>query len=103
MRFEKELNEIAIKIINSSGEAKNFALQALKFAKEKNFEKANEYLKLSTEKNREAQELQLKLIYDEAEGKKGELNFLMILAQDNLSSSLLAKELIGEIIQLYKL
>lgn len=98
-----DLETIAMTLVGNAGEAKALAFEALYEAKKGNFEKAQELLKESQKKNLAAHEVQTELICNEADGKGVEMSLLMVHAQDHLMTSLLARELITEIIELYKL
>lgn len=96
------IEEIAMTIVGNAGEARSFAFEALRESKEGNYEKAQEYLAQSKERSLAAHELQTELICNEADGNRIEMNLLMVHAQDHLMTSILARELITEMIELYK-
>ncbi|MGF0048189.1 PTS lactose/cellobiose transporter subunit IIA [Streptococcus hyointestinalis] len=87
-------------LIAHSGDARSLAFKALEFAKEGNFSEAEEYLKKSDEESKLAHQGQTELLVEEANGGKHEFNLLLVHAQDHLMTSMLAVELIREIIQL---
>ena len=96
------IEEIAMTIVGNAGEARSLAFEALKEAKEGNYEKAKKYLEQSKERSLAAHEMQTELICNEADGNRIEMNLLMVHAQDHLMTSILARELIEEMITLYK-
>lgn len=96
------IEEIAMTIVGNAGEARSLAFEALKEAKEGNYEKAKKYLEQSKERSLAAHEMQTELICNEADGNEIEMNLLMVHAQDHLMTSILARELIEEMITLYK-
>lgn len=89
-------------IIANSGDARSFAFQALQEAKEGNFKVAEELLAKSEEAASLAHKAQTELLFKEANGEKQDINVLLIHSQDHLMTSMLAYELIKEIILLYK-
>ncbi|WP_343064231.1 PTS lactose/cellobiose transporter subunit IIA [Alkalicella caledoniensis] len=93
---------VAMEIILYSGNSRSEAFQALKFAKEGKFEEAQESLKLAKEEALKAHKVQTNLIQEEARGNKAEIGLLLVHAQDHLMTSMLAKDLIEEMIDLYK-
>ena len=97
-----DLEEIAMTIVGNSGEARSLAYEALSEAKNGNFEAAEELLKEAREKSLKAHEMQTELICNEADGNKVEINLLMVHAQDHLMTSILARELVEEMIEMYK-
>lgn len=93
---------ISMTIIANSGDARSFAFQALEEAKAGHFSEADQLLSQSNKSITLAHKAQTELLTDEANGKKNEINVLLIHSQDHLMTSMLAIELINEIILLYK-
>lgn len=98
----EEIELIAMELVGNAGESKSLAFEALYHAKKGEFELAKEKIKLSTESILKAHSIQTDLICKEADGNKVELGLLMVHAQDHLMTSMLAKELISEMIELYE-
>ena len=71
------IEEIAMTIVGNAGEARSLAFEALKEAKEGNYEKAKKYLEQSKERSLAAHEMQTELICNEADGNGIEMNLLM--------------------------
>lgn len=94
--------QIAMTIIAGSGEARSIAFKALESARGGYFEEARELLKKAREFGVTAHRAQTELLTHEANGIKQDINILMIHAQDHLMTSLLAQELVTEIIHLYE-
>lgn len=97
-----DLETIAMTLVGNAGEGRSLAFEALNEAKKGNFEKAEQLLKESQKRTLAAHEIQTQLIYNEADGNKTEMNLLMVHAQDHLMTSMLARELITELIEIYK-
>lgn len=93
---------VSMTIIANSGDARSFAFQALEEAKEGNFNTADELMKKSDQAANLAHKAQTELLFAEANGDKQDINVLLIHSQDHLMTSMLASELIKEIILLYK-
>lgn len=89
-------------IIANSGDARSYAFRALEEAKGGNFKEAEKMLVKSQESANLAHKAQTELLVKEANGEKQEINVLLIHSQDHLMTSMLAVELINEIILLYK-
>lgn len=87
-------------LIAHSGDARSLAFQALELAKEGNFTEAERCLKESDEKSKEAHKAQSEMLFAEANGHQHDFNLLLVHAQDHMMTSMLAVELIREIIQL---
>lgn len=94
--------EISFGLIAASGAARSMAFEALKEAHNGNFDKADELMKQSEETFLSAHETQTKLLQREAQGNHIQLDVILVHAQDHLMTSMLAQELIAELINLYK-
>ena len=97
-----DIETIAMELVGNAGEARSLAFEALAQAKNKNFEKAKELLEESKQASLKAHHIQTDLICQEADGNKVEIGLLMVHSQDHLMTSILARELITEIISLYE-
>ncbi len=97
-----DLEMAAMGLVGNSGESRSLSFEALNYAKNGNFEKAEELLNEAKKYSLMAHEVQTELICKEADGNKIELGLLMVHAQDHLMTSILARELIKEIIDIYK-
>ncbi len=97
-----DIELVAMELVGNAGEARSLAFEALAEAKKGNFEKAEELLNQSKEASLKAHHTQTELICNEADGNKVEIGLLMVHAQDHLMTSILARELISEMIELYK-
>lgn len=97
-----DIEVIAMQLVGNAGEGRSLAFEALAHAKKKEFDLAQEKLKKSKESLLRAHSLQTDLICKEADGEKTEIGLLMIHAQDHLMTAMLAKDLITEMIELYK-
>lgn len=93
---------ISFGIIANAGDARSFAFAALEAAKQGNFEEAEELLKKSDEAATLAHKAQTELLFKEANGEKTTVDVILVHAQDHLMTSMLAVELIKELITLYK-
>lgn len=96
-----EFESIIFGLITNSGEAKSFAMEALKEAREGDIERAKKLIELSEEKLSIAHKSQTKLIQEEAKGEGVEINILLIHAQDHLMNAITIKDLAIEIIELH--
>lgn len=100
--MSEELEMIIMTIIANSGDARSYAFGALEAAKAGNFEEAEEMLKKSSEASVLAHNAQTELLCNEANGEKTEMSVLLVHSQDHLMTSMLAVELIKELIYMYK-
>lgn len=99
---KKEPDMVSFAIISSAGEARSLAFQALEEAKAGNLAEADELLKRSDQAATQAHKAQTDLLFNEMNGNPTPVNVLLVHAQDHLMTSMLAAELIRELIQLYR-
>ncbi|HDG1703650.1 TPA: PTS lactose/cellobiose transporter subunit IIA [Kluyvera ascorbata] len=108
---ENDLEEVVMGLIINSGQARSLAYAALKLAKQGDFETLAkqgdfETAKATMEQSRialsEAHRVQTQLIEsDEGEGKM-KVSLVLVHAQDHLMTSMLARELVAELIELHE-
>ncbi|MCY6371879.1 PTS lactose/cellobiose transporter subunit IIA [Clostridium ganghwense] len=89
-------------IISHGGDARAYAYEALEAAKDEDFHKVEELLEKSQEELDLAHNTQTKLIQSEINGDKLEINLLVIHAQDQLMTAISEKNLIEQMVKLYK-
>ncbi|HHA1985799.1 PTS N,N'-diacetylchitobiose transporter subunit IIA [Enterobacter ludwigii] len=101
-RLLMELEEQVMGIIINAGQSRSLCYEALGFAKKGDFASADALMKEAAHFAREAHLVQTQLIEaDEGEGKT-KMTLVMVHAQDHLMTSILAKELVTELIELYR-
>ena len=93
----EELEEVVMGLIINSGQARSLAYAALKQAKQGDFAAAKAMMDQSRMALNEAHLVQTKLI----EGKM-KVSLVLVHAQDHLMTSMLARELITELIELHE-
>ena len=98
----EELEEVVMGLIINSGQACSLAYAALKQAKQGDFAAARTMMDQSRMALNEAHLVQTKLIEgDQGEGKM-KVSLVLVHAQDHLMTSMLARELISELIELHE-
>ncbi|EMO7866220.1 PTS N,N'-diacetylchitobiose transporter subunit IIA [Citrobacter amalonaticus] len=98
----KELEEVVMGLIINSGQARSLAYAALKQAKQGDFDAAKTMMEQSRMALNEAHLVQTKLIEgDQGEGKM-KVSLVLVHAQDHLMTSMLARELVAELIELHE-
>jgi len=97
-----DLEETVMGIIVNAGQARSLCYEALRQAKQGLFSEADDLLKQASEAANAAHAVQTKLI--EADQGTGQIQMSLVLvhAQDHLMTSMLAKELVSELIDLYR-
>ena len=99
---ENDLEEVVMGLIINSGQARSLAYAALKLAKQGDFETAKATMEQSRIALSDAQRVQTQLIEsDEGEGKR-KVSLVLVHAQDHLMTSMLARELVAELIELHE-
>nr|WP_039860870.1 PTS N,N'-diacetylchitobiose transporter subunit IIA [Photobacterium sp. SKA34] len=97
-----DLEEQVMGIIINAGQSRSLCYEALRHAKSGNFSEVDSLLKEAQEFANQAHLVQTKLIEaDEGTGKT-KMTLIMVHAQDHLMTSMLAKELVTEMIELHK-
>jgi len=102
MQYNERLEEISMVIIANSGAERSAAFEALREAKNGNFEEAEELLQKANEYFQLAHQAHSELLQLDAKGEVNDIGVLLTHAQDHMMSSMLAEELIKEIIFLHK-
>lgn len=98
----ENLEQVAFSLIVHSGDGRSYAFEAIRAAKEKDFEKAEELLKLSSGEFEKAHHVQTELLTVEAEGNSSVITLLLVHAQDHLMTGITVKQLAEEIIDMRK-
>lgn len=97
-----DLEMIAMELVGNAGESRSLSFEALSLAREGKFDEAEEKIKEAKEKMLRAHEIQTQLICKEADGEEFKMGLIMVHAQDHLMCSILARELMQELINIYK-
>ncbi len=97
-----ELIDTSMMLIVHSGDARAAAFHALQEAKAGNFEEAKKLMAESKAKALEAHHIQTGLLADEGDGEGPQVTLLLVHAQDHLMASMLAQELVEELIDLHE-
>ncbi|KJD47292.1 MULTISPECIES: PTS lactose/cellobiose transporter subunit IIA [Paenibacillus] len=99
--METETEQHIMGIILHSGEANKKAFAALGEVRKRNFEQARALIKEASKESVQAHKVQTKLMQQEADDQKLEMNLLVVHAQDHLMNSLLTIDLIEELIEVF--
>lgn len=99
---KENMEEVIMKLIVASGEAKSAAFEAINAAKKGDEAKTQQLMDVAAERILEAHHRQTALIQAEAAGERTEVTLLMVHAQDHLMTAMLVLDLAREFIDLYK-
>ncbi len=97
-----DMESTVMELIINAGEARSYAMQALRAAKKGDWAQVEEQLAESSAASKRAHDVQTMLIgMDEGCGKIP-VNLVMVHAQDHIMTSMLAREMIEELIAIYR-
>lgn len=99
-----ELEQQIVGIISAAGDSKAKAFEALRKVKEGRYDEARSLLDEARKIDLEAHKIQTQLITAEMSGgeNRPEIGLLMVHAQDHYMTSQLARDLIGEMIDVFE-
>ncbi|MBB5335385.1 PTS lactose/cellobiose transporter subunit IIA [Pectinatus brassicae] len=98
----ENLDQIAYSMIAGAGDAQALQFKALEDVKKADFAAAEKKLQEADELLIKAHQLQTNLIKNEANGEKHEYSVLLVHAQDYVSSTVLNKKIVEQMIDIYK-
>ncbi len=98
----EKLEELAMVIIANSGAARSGAFEALNEARNGKYESAEAFMKNAEESMQKAHEAHRVLLQMDASGQVTQTGILLCHSQDHLMGSALAKDLISEMILMYR-
>ena len=93
---------VIMPLIIFGGEAKSSAIEAIRAAKESDFDKADERIEAAIKAIVEAHHGQTELLTKAANGEEVAVSIYMVHAQDHLMTGIAFVDLAREIIELYK-
>lgn len=102
MRSREEISMIGFEIVAYAGDARSKLIMALNKAKEQKFDECDELIKQAHELLREAHNTQTEMIAEEAGGNYSDLTFVMVHGQDHLMTTMLLKDIIETLIDVYR-
>ncbi|WP_353095333.1 PTS lactose/cellobiose transporter subunit IIA [Tissierella praeacuta] len=97
-----DLELTIINIINFSGEARSFCMEAIGYAKSGEPKKARDAMEEANNKLSEAHKSQTLLIQEEARGEEKRISLLLVHAQDHLMNAITVRDMANEFIELYQ-
>lgn len=101
--FENKMVEAAMAVIVSAGEARDRCLEALRHARQGEFEAAEESMKAARENIIEAHNGQTEVIQAEMRGEETQISLLFIHAQDTIMTITSEINMATEMLEMYRL
>jgi PTS system lactose-specific IIA component len=98
----KEANMIGFQIVAYAGDARSSLIEAMEAAEKGEFDKAELLIEEADESIKQAHNIQTKMLAQEAAGDEVEVGFIMVHGQDHLMTTLLLRDIIKHMINLYK-
>lgn len=99
---KEEIAMLGFEIVSYSGDARSKLLTLLKEIRSGNFDNVESVLKNADELLSKAHESQTQMLAKEANGEDMELGFIFIHGQDHLMTTLLLRDIIVDMVELYK-
>lgn len=98
----EEYEEKVMMLLVNAGSARSQIMEAMRAARQKNFEQSDRHIEGAQAALKEAHSIQTRLIeFDEGEGKLP-VHIVMVHAQDHLMNAVLLMDMATEIIYLHK-
>ncbi|MGR3741301.1 PTS lactose/cellobiose transporter subunit IIA [Companilactobacillus sp. DQM5] len=94
--------EAIMGLIVNGGNAKSLAFEAIRAAKDGDFDLAEKKLKESDKALSQAHNSQTDMLTKEAQGKHAEVTLLSVHSQDHIMNAITFRDLAGEIVDLYR-
>ena len=98
----QEIGMIGFEIVAYAGDARSSLLEAIKCAKKGEFDKIDDLVKDAQENLNIAHAKQTEMLALDAQGKELEIGFIMIHAQDHLMTTMLFKDIVYDICEIYR-
>lgn len=92
--------EAVMELLIHAGQARSDAMEAIRCARDKDWEATHRLMQSSEEASREAHKIQTKLIGEDEGCGKISVNLILVHAQDHLMTAMLCQDLAQEIILL---
>lgn len=99
---KEELSMVGFEIVAYSGDARSTLLSLLKEVREGNFDNVEAKLKEADDNINLAHQSQTEILQKEARGDDMEMGFIFIHGQDHLMTTILLRDIIEDLVNLYK-
>lgn len=99
---KEETGMVGFEIVAFAGEARSKLILALDEAEKKNFVKADELMAEANASLIEAHKSQTQMLAAEARGETMEIGFIMVHAQDHLMTTMLLRDVMKHLINVYR-
>lgn len=93
---------VGLEIVAHAGDARSNLMRALEAAKEGDYDRAESLVKQADEAISLAHATQTSMIQAEARGEGAEFGFIMVHGQDHLMTTMLLRDMMQHMIELYR-
>lgn len=94
--------QVCFRLILHSGNARSKVIQSIREYRAGSVQKAEELLHQAEGDLQQSHDIHFQMIQKEAGGEKNEFSLLLLHAEDHLMSTLTMKELVSELLELFK-
>lgn len=98
---KEEVTMIGFEIVAYAGDARSSLIEAINAARDGEYDKAEELVEEADESIKQAHNTQTDILAKEASGEDLELSFIMVHGQDHLMTTILLRDLVEHMIELY--
>lgn len=98
----EKINEIAFQIILYGGNGRSNAMEAIQYAKQEDFKKADQLIEEANAELGKAHNHQTELLQLEAQGEGAMVNVILVHSQDHLMNAMTVRDMAIEFIDLYR-
>lgn len=98
---KEEVTMIGFEIVAYAGDARSSLIEAMNAARDGEYDKAEELVREADESIKQAHNTQTDMLAKEAAGEDLELSFIMVHGQDHLMTTILLRDLVEHMIELY--
>ncbi|MGM0213773.1 lactose-specific PTS transporter subunit IIA [Enterococcus sp. AZ109] len=99
---KEEAAMVGFEVVAFAGEARSKLMEALDEAEQGNFDRADQLVEEAHASLMEAHKSQTQMLAAEASGENIEVGFIMVHAQDHLMTTMLLKDTIKHLFNIYK-
>ena len=99
---KREVAMVGFEIVAYAGDARSNLLQALKEAKRGEFDNVDNLIEKANELILQAHKAQTEMLSKESAGEDVEIGFIMVHGQDHLMTTILLKDIIENLIDIYR-
>ncbi len=98
----EEMELVCLQIISNAGEARSESMEAMRAAREGQFDEAEAHMKSAGERMREAHDVHTKLITMDAGGSLGGMSLILVHSEDIMMGAEVTANMAQELVEVYR-